>query len=132
LSTLKKYGRAILILESTDQIGLQTMILQWISVMKSITSTAGEPLMNIICSHSLEKWVCIIMPRKKHRPDVYFSDGEDQLLVSPASVDMGGLIILPRERDFKRMTPKMIKSIYFEVSLEDDLFKRAIANVCRS
>jgi hypothetical protein len=132
LSTLNHYGRAILILEASDQSSLQKMIHQWISISKSIIPNSDEPLMNIICSYSLEKWTCIIIPRKKHRPDVYFHSGEEQVLVSPASVDMGGLIILPREKDFMKMTAKIIERIFCEVSLEQDLFDRILEKVCRS
>lgn len=43
----------------------------------------------------------VVIPRKAHRPDFYGS-GEDQILVSPASVDLGGVIILPSPDDFHR------------------------------
>lgn len=54
----------------------------------------------------------IVIPRRRHRPECYYADGEAQRLVSPGSIDMAGILILPREEDFKRMTEEEIKEIY--------------------
>ena len=51
----------------------------------------------------------IIFPRRKHRPDVYFIKGGDRVLISPAAVDMGGLIVTPVERDFQKVDAAMIE-----------------------
>lgn len=59
--------------------------------------------------------VTIVFPRRKHRPDCYFQQGRQQLLVSPGSLDMGGLIITPREEDFRKLTPRMAQHILREV-----------------
>ena len=41
-------------------------------------------------------------------------------MISPGAVDMGGLIITPREEDFRRVTPELITDIYREISLTSD------------
>ena len=63
--------------------------------------------------------VMVLFPRRKHRPDCYFAEGKQQMLISPGALDMGGLIITPREEDFKRMTPKIAVSILKEVALTE-------------
>lgn len=85
---------------------------------RSVLSTREEPLVNILTSWEEGTWQVIVVLRSKHRPDAYFLEGEGRLLVSPAAVDMGGLIITPREEDFTRMSAKLIERIYREVSLE--------------
>ena len=53
-----------------------------------------EPRMNILAwktDHAIR--VCVI-PRKKLRPDCYYATDQTRLLISPASVEMGGLIVL--------------------------------------
>ena len=63
--------------------------------------------------------VTVVFPRRKHRPDCYFAEGRKQLIVSPGAVDMGGLIITPREEDFRKLTPRMAVSILREVTLDE-------------
>lgn len=83
----------------------------------------NEPRMNIICWR--QSWpagredeiITLVFPRKKHRPDCYAQEGEQQLLISPGALDMGGLLILPREQDFARLTGSLAASILQEVSL---------------
>lgn len=56
----------------------------------------------------------IIIPRSKHRPDCYFAEGDEQILVSPGALDMAGMIIAPREEDLKKLTLERIKQIISE------------------
>lgn len=76
-----------------------------------------EPMMNVIMWRQGEETLSVILPRKKHRPDCYTQEGDGQYLISPGAVDMGGLIITPREEDFRRMTPEIVLGVYKEVSL---------------
>ncbi len=83
----------------------------------------GEPRMNVVCwrqagaiGHS-DEIVTLVFPRAKHRPDCYYAQGEEQLLVSPGALDMCGLLVTPREEDFCRITPQRAASILREVSL---------------
>lgn len=65
-----------------------------------------------------ERWTLIVLERKKHRPDCYYAEGKKQLLCSPASVDLGGVFVLPREEDFEKITAKDIKQILSECCKE--------------
>lgn len=82
-----------------------------------------EPMMNIVAWRSGESFISVVFPREKHRPDCYSADGEAQCLVSPGSLDMAGLMILPRQSDFERMTAERAKAILREVSLSDEAMK---------
>jgi len=90
----------------------------------SMKTTDEEPLMNILVYRVIFKgelvWRVVIFPRKKHRPDCYFAEDETRLVVSPASVDIGGVLITPFENDFDKITKEHIKNIYAEVTLSDD------------
>lgn len=59
----------------------------------------------------------VVIPRRRHRPDCYYASGESQLLVSPGAIDMAGLIILPREEDYERITVEDVKAIYSQCGL---------------
>lgn len=78
-----------------------------------------EPMLNILCRYTGSAWNVMVFPRKKHRPDCYFKEGDENILISPASVDMGGVFITPLEKDFEKITAADIKQILDEVCLSE-------------
>ena len=79
-----------------------------------------EPMMNIISWFEDDKWLSCIFPREKHRPACFFAEGDENILISPASVDLGGVFITPLEKDFNKITSEDIQLILKEVSISDD------------
>lgn len=85
-----------------------------------------EPRLNVVCWRQqgaeglTDELITLVFPRAKHRPDCYYAEGEKQLLVSPGALDMCGLLVTPREQDFRRITPLMAASILREVTLSPD------------
>jgi hypothetical protein len=82
-----------------------------------------EPMMNILAWYQFPEWKVILFPRSKQRPWQYFADDFNRLVISPASVELGGLIILPREEDFYKLTKKDIESVYEQVTIQHEDFK---------
>ncbi len=88
-----------------------------------------EPMMNIMAwkeassTDGTPRIVSVILPRRKHRPDCYFAEGDGKILVSPGALDMGGLLITPREEDFRKMNMDTARDIIQEcaMSLDDEL-----------
>ncbi len=76
-------------------------------------------MMNLFCTYTGEGWRVTIFPRRKHRPEAYFRQGDQGLLISPGAVDMGGVLITPREQDFWKLTPELVSEIYREVAFDD-------------
>lgn len=78
-------------------------------------NSSKEPKVNLIgWSNSAGKIKILVIPRKKHRPSFY-GDGENQMLVSPASIDLGGVFVTVRKDDFDRMDAAILSDIYREV-----------------
>jgi ATP adenylyltransferase/5',5'''-P-1,P-4-tetraphosphate phosphorylase II len=92
-----------------------------ILVILSSGSSAEEPMMNIICYYS-NSWKLLIFPRRIHRPSYYFEEGDNRILISPAAVDMGGVLIFPREEDFNKITRELIIDIFRQVTFSDEEF----------
>lgn len=81
-----------------------------------------EPLMNLISFYEEEfGWRIIIFLRAKHRPAVFFAEGDKKMLVSPAAIDLGGVCVFPREEDFNRITKEMIADIFQEVFVDRNI-----------
>ena len=75
--------------------------------------------MNVIVWREGCDIVTVVFLRKKHRPDCYFAEDGEKMIISPGSVDMGGLIITAREDDFKNFTPQKAFGILKEVTLSE-------------
>ena len=89
----------------------------------------GEPRLNVLTYFEGGQWFTFVFPRTKHRPSCYFAEGEEQMVISPASVDMGGVFITAREQDFQRITTGDVEKIFQEVcwqTKEIELFKTTI------
>ena len=78
-----------------------------------------EPMMNLLCYHTAQGERLVVIPRKKHRPSFYGTEGEGCMLMSPASVDMGGVFITPRPEDYAKVDADLIKVIFDELCLSD-------------
>jgi len=76
-----------------------------------------EPMMNIVCTFENDKWLTFVLPRKAFRPWQYTAEGEQQLLVSPATVEMCGIFITPIESHFERITKEDVISILEQVTI---------------
>lgn len=80
-----------------------------------------EPMLNLLALYEPAGWTLFVFPRHKHRPSCYFAEGDARLLCSPASVDLGGVFILPREEDFLRIGSHEIEEMLNEVCWEGTL-----------
>ncbi len=87
-----------------------------------------EPMINML-SYYRQGWQVLLFPRQKHRPWQYFEEGEQNILLSPASVDMGGTLIMPLEKDFEKITREDIEDIFSQVGFSQDHFERMNAYV---
>lgn len=76
-----------------------------------------EPRMNLLSWTNLGKQFLALFPRNKHRPDCYTAQGEKSMLISPGSVDMGGVLIATRKSDFEKIQAEDIRQIFQEVSI---------------
>lgn len=56
----------------------------------------------------------IIIPRRCHRPDFY-GNGDGQMLVSPASVDLAGIVVAPRPEDFEMFNRKRLETLFAQL-----------------
>ncbi len=94
-----------------------------------------EPRMNVVCWRQSgsagqdDEMVTLLFPRAKHRPDCYYAQGEEQLLVSPGALDMCGLLVTPREEDFRRITPERAAAILREVTLSPEEVESVLSRV---
>lgn len=88
-----------------------------------------EPMMNIISWRKGEEFISVVIPREKHRPKAYFAEGDAQFVVSPGALDMSGLIITPREEDFRKLTEEKVLSLLQECGVSEEKMNAIIAKL---
>jgi Domain of unknown function (DUF4922) len=113
-------ARGILVIEGREEENVAAAVGEVIGMLGRSMTSDGEPLLNILCTRTGEGWRLILFPRLKLRPAAYFLEGEERLLVSPGAVDMGGMIITSREKEFHALTPDLVREIFQEVAFDDE------------
>lgn len=88
-----------------------------------------EPMMNIISWRKGEEFISVVIPREKHRPEAYFAEGDAQFVVSPGALDMSGLIITPREEDFRKLTEEKALSLLQECGVSEEKMNAIIVKL---
>ena len=125
VSIFKDYLRHCIILDGSSK----TILTDWfekayMGMEEQMTAENPEPMMNILVSWEKGRWKVFIFPRKKHRPWQFFEEGEKQILLSPASVDLGGMLITPREEDFEKLGVSDIVDIFGQITWKDEDFEK--------
>jgi len=72
----------------------------------------AEPMVNILVWKDGDRYVTVLIPRSKHRPDTF-----GQFTVTPACVELGGVIITPREEDWNNLTGEDVTHILKDVCM---------------
>ena len=133
---VRDLGREVIVLEGDDPMAVKGAFKDFLNALKKVLLLNEEPMMNIAGFYNERKWektrwCLVIFPRRKHRPDIFFKDGDARMVVSPGVIDMGGLLITPVEKDFERLNADAVEDIYGEVSLEGKTVERAIKEIGR-
>lgn len=70
-----------------------------------------EPMMNVYCHYKANVYYLWIIPRSNFRPWQFFEEGEDKITVSPAAVEMSGILITPVKEHFDKIDRMDVISI---------------------
>jgi hypothetical protein len=92
--------------------------------LNNIAPASDEPMMNVIANFDAGRLRVIVLPRLKHRPSFFTADGDARILLSPGTVDIGGVCILPLERDFQNLRDHHLQQMLEEVMLPPEPFSR--------
>ena len=83
---------------------------------------SGEPMMNILANYDGINYRLILFPRGSQRPSCYYKEDDSRIIVSPASVEMAGIIVTPRIEDYEKIKDQDIKAIFSEVTINNKEF----------
>lgn len=116
-----EFGRCVILLRGSDKEAVQTSFESTLRLLRKRLSLEVEPMINVAGRKYGDEFCVFVFPRSRHRPGSYFLNGHEKIAVSPAVIEMCGVIVTPVEEDFERLTAKEIETIFREVSLQADL-----------
>lgn len=128
LYVLDKYLRNTLVIESTSK-NEALRIFETIYSMLPVKEGEEEPMMNLLTWYENNCWITCMFPREKHRPSCYYAAEENNLLISPASVDFGGVFITPLEKDFDKISEVDIRTVFEEVSVNKEEMNKLVEHL---
>jgi hypothetical protein len=124
--TVPNYGRNVLIFRERDRAASIARTERAIEVLAQITGKRPEPMVNLAVFHDRSEWLTYLFPRGKHRPEV-FHTGE--LTISPAAIDLCGIVTVPLAKDFEKITGDAMAAIFREVTLPQDQFREVAERI---
>lgn len=120
---LERYWRNGFVIEGNNQEEIATWFKRVFDALPR-SEDEEEPKMNLFAYYNDKTgWRLVIIPRKAHRPRQYFAEGEERLLSSPGAADVGGLLILPVERDFERMDESLSRDLFGQTCYDDETIR---------
>jgi hypothetical protein len=118
---LQSFGRRLLVCGDRDA----EKCIEFVSrVLECMPANDPEPLINVLVAHRGGRYLAVVWPRSKHRPDCYFEKGEARIAVSPAAMEMAGILVVAEPDHFDRIDKQTAVSTYREVSLDAGEFDR--------
>jgi hypothetical protein len=114
------YIPRVFAVRGADLLPLVARLESLVEALKDVTNAASEPLINIAGFFSGQSWTVLVFPRARHRPRVYDTK---ELTVSPATIDLCGVFVVPILKDYEKITGKDIESILEEVTLSRETFQ---------
>ena len=112
----RSFGRELVIVYEKDRKRAADYVERTIGGLPRDKNDHDEPKLNLAARNADGRFTAIVFPRAAHRPSCYFATGEERLAVSPAVLEMCGVLVVTEPADFDRLDAAMARSIYEEVS----------------
>ena len=129
ISLLSQYHCPVFLYTADTSVPSSTPLLRLL--IDSLPKVEGEeePRMNVLCQKFINGYTIYLIPRSKHRPDCYYHEGDKQLLISPAALEMAGIFPIARPEDYDRMNERVAKQIISEVGISWEEAEETISRV---
>ena len=116
-------GRRFLLYTADRAERLASQLQRSIAAMKKPGETE-EAMFNLIVWRADPCLKAILFPRAAHRPACFYAEGNARIAVSPAALEMAGLLMVSDPSVLNRLRPDVIEAIYREVSYRENDFAR--------
>jgi ATP adenylyltransferase/5',5'''-P-1,P-4-tetraphosphate phosphorylase II len=131
ICTWNNYLRNVITISGREISAIELIFNSLYKLFSDILPRDDEPMMNILALYEPDDWIVHVFLRKQHRPRQYFESGDKQLLMSPGSIDMGGVMVMAREEDFNKITKEDIADVFKQVSIDDKVVQDLVQKLIR-
>jgi hypothetical protein len=123
------FGRNMLVIRSINATDVAAGIERSIDALQQTEPTTAEPMFNLLARFAAGLYTVVLFPRAAHRPACYFATGQEQLLISPAVLEMGGILVATEPDHFARINTHAARTIYEDVSFSAARFEDLAATI---
>ncbi len=123
------FGRRMLVFNDRDEGQAGVHISEALEALSALKEEDAEPMLNVLALFRDGRHLIVLFPRAAHRPDCYFADGDARIAISPAALEMAGILVVAETEHFERVDAETARSIYEEVSLDAGRFTRLVEAV---
>ncbi len=125
----ESFGRRVLMVDGEDAAEVQRVAERAIAALQRLGDEADEPMTNLLAHHANGQFRVLLFPRRTHRPACYSASGPERLAISPAILEMCGVLVATEAADFARIDAELARQIYDEVSIDPAAFERLLADL---
>jgi hypothetical protein len=123
------FGRNMVVYRNANAATIVSDIERTMDSLQRIVTAIDEPMLNLLAHFDARTYTVVLFPRAAHRPACYFASGSEQLLVSPAVLEMCGILVTTELEHFSRTDARVARKIYEEVSIANAPFSELIASI---
>ena len=121
------FGRRMLVFDSTAADAVRCGIERALGAMRQLASDActggpDEPMINLLAFYRDGCYFGVLFPRAAHRPACHFAEDTQRIAISPAALEMAGILVVAEPDHFDRVDAATAHLIYEEVSLGEVQF----------
>jgi hypothetical protein len=125
-ATITSWGRRVLTFRDDNLSALEHRLSFAHRLLPTPPHPFTEPLLNVVIHFDGQEFRALLIPRAKHRPECFHATDERRVIISPAVLEMAGVVITPDQDNFNKVNERLIRDVYGEVSLEEEPFTRVV------
>jgi hypothetical protein len=118
------FGRRMLLAAHRDPRAAHAYLESVLRALAALQPGGDEPMLNLLVLQRQGRLISVVFPRRAHRPACFFAEGAARLAVSPAALEMAGVLVVPEPEQLDRLGAPTARAIYEEVCLEAAPFAR--------
>ena len=113
---ISSFGRHFVALFDADADRLVERIENALAAWGHVHPDQGEPMCNVLVHWQRALGTALFFPRRAHRPAAFFARGEQHIGVSPAAIEMAGILVVTDAVSFERLDAHAARAVFEEVS----------------
>jgi hypothetical protein len=129
VTAFRSFGRGMLVCRDTDAERMVLHLERILEALSRINPEDEEPMVNIVAVFRDERHHAVLFPRARHRPAAFFAEGPSRISVSPAALEMAGILVVADPDHLERVDERAALAIYGEVSFREEEFTRLVEMV---